>query len=235
MTPTTPLRIFIGWDAREAVAYHVLSHSILSRATCPVSITPLKREHLTGIYTRPRSATESTDFSLTRFLVPYLCHYEGRAIFMDCDMLCLGDIGEITHAINRRADAAVLCCQHQYEPKDTTKFLGEPQHKYRRKNWSSVMVFNNARCEYLTPYYVNKAPGLELHQFDWLSCGQCGVGPLPLEWNHLVGEYDPNPKAKLLHFTRGGPWFDGYRDCEYADLWRAERDQAFGALMMETV
>jgi hypothetical protein len=82
------------------------------------------------------------------------------------------------------------------------------------------MLFNNARCRALTPEFVNTATGLELHQFKWLA-DEAEIGSLPLEWNWLVGEYPMNPEAKIAHFTRGGPYFADYAQCDYADEWRA--------------
>ena len=114
---------------------------------------------------------------------------------------------------------AVMVCQHDYTPRDTVKFLNHPQAKYAKKNWSSVMLLNNAHCRALTPQYVQQASGLDLHQFRWLDT-EAQIGPLPLEWNWLVGEYPHNPQARLAHFTRGGPYFAGYEDCDFADEWR---------------
>jgi len=209
-----PLRIFIGYDPREAVAYHVLAHSILTRASVPVSITPLARHALRWIHTRKRGPLESTDFSITRFLVPYLCQYEGDAIYMDCDMLCLTDITQVMDSAN---DESVLLCPHLYTPTTPRKFFDQPNIPYPRKNWSSLMVFNNARCRALTPEYVNTAPGLDLHRFLWLPDEE--IGCLPLEWNWLVGEYEPNPLTKILHYTLGGPWLYETRDCDHAKEW----------------
>ncbi len=214
------LQVFIGYDPKETVAYHVLAHSILRRASIPVSIAPVMQSQLRGIYTRGRGPTESTEFSLTRFLVPALSGYRGWSLFMDCDMLCRSDVAELAAVIERSADKAVLVCQHDYTPKTGRKFLGQVQTKYPRKNWSSLMLFNNARCEALTTDYVNTASGLDLHRFHWID--DAAIGSLPLEWNWLVGEYDPNPAAKIAHFTLGGPYFDDYRDCDYADEWREE-------------
>lgn len=221
-----PLQVFIGYDPREAVAYHVLAHSIMRRASRPVSITPLYRPQLgaMGVYLRERGPTESTDFSLTRFLVPYLSDFEGVSIFMDCDCLCLGDVVDLERAAHADPYADVFVVKHEYTPKHSTKFLGQPQTAYPRKNWSSVMVFNNHRqpVRRLRPEYINRAHPSELHQFEWAQF----VSSLPPEWNHLVGEYDPNPAAKLVHFTLGGPWFSDYKDCEFAAHWFAEAGSA---------
>lgn len=217
-----PLRIYIGYDSHEVVAYHVLAHSILARASVPVSITPLVQSTLraSGLYTRERNAMESTEFSFTRFLVPYLAGHRGLAIFMDCDMLCRADVAELValHTIG----AAVSVVQHDYTPRETTKFLGNRQTSYPRKNWSSLMVFDagHARCQRLTPEVVNTATGLELHRLLW---AEDRLGALPLAWNYLVGEDNQSPDPpKLVHFTNGTPCFPEYRDCDYADEWRAE-------------
>lgn len=220
------LRVFIGWDSREPLAYAVLADSILRHASIPVSITPLALPNLRRIYTRERGPTESTEFSLTRFLVPYLSNYEGLSLFLDSDMLCQADVLDLLLYPLADPEKAVYVCQHDYVPKGTEKFLGHVQTRYPRKNWSSAMLFRNDRCRALTPQFVNEATGLELHRFQWIADET--IGALPLEWNHLVAEYPPNASAKILHWTLGGPWLDDYRDCEHADLWRAARDQMLG-------
>lgn len=213
------LRIFIGFEQRQALAYRVLAHSIVTRATCPTAVCPLIKAQLT-VYRRERAPTESTEFSLTRFLVPWLCQHEGWAVYMDCDMVALTDVGDLWREIDRQSEKAVLVCQHDYQPKSATKCLGAVQTTYTRKNWSSFMVFNNARCRVLTPEYVNHAPGLDLHRFHWAD--DAAIGALPLEWNWLVGEYPPNAAARCLHWTLGGPWLAEYRGVDHADLWNAE-------------
>jgi hypothetical protein len=243
---TGPLRICIGYDAKEPLALQVLAHSIVTRASGPVSIIPIARAHLTGIYTRPRGANEATEFSLTRFLAPYLCGYEGIGLFLDSDILCRTDMYNVLAQVEAQPGKAVWVAQHDYTPKPGAKFLGQAQTSYPMKNWSSVMVFDAAKCKKLTPDYVNTATGLELHRFQWLRGGvvpgvdivsgpSCTpseswepeserehIGSLPLTWNWLVGEYEPNPDAKLYHYTLGTPCFQGYRSCDHADLWWAE-------------
>jgi hypothetical protein len=216
------IRVFIGFDPREAVAYSVLAHSIQARASVPVAITPLALAQLNAILTRERHPLQSTDFSFSRFLTPYLSEFNGWSIFMDCDMLVLDDIAKLFALRDDRY--AVMVVKHEHTPREEVKFLNQPQSKYQKKNWSSVMLFNNARCRALTPEYVNTATGLELHQFKWLE-GDELIGSLPHDWNHLVGYYKPRPGASLVHFTLGGPYFDDYRDCEYAAEWFAERER----------
>ena len=214
------LEVFIGYDPNESVAFYTLAHSILRRSSLPVAIAPLMRSQLKGLYTRARGPTESTEFSLTRFLVPHLAGYRGWSVFMDCDMLCRSDIAGLAAEIERQPGKAVLVCQHDYVPKTERKFLDQVQTRYPRKNWSSLMLFNNERCRALTPGYVNSAPGLDLHRFKWLEDRL--IGELPLEWNWLVGEYEHRPDARIVHYTLGGPYFDATRDCDYADEWFAE-------------
>lgn len=217
----SPIRFFIGYDTREAVAFSVLSHSIHARASQPVTITPVMLSQLEGIFRREKHALQSTEFSFSRFLTPYLCGYEGWAIFTDCDMLMLDDVARLWALRDDRF--AVQVVKHVHVPKEDVKFLGAVQTKYEKKNWSSVMLMNCAKCTALTPDYVNRASGLELHQFKWLA-GDHLIGELPGAWNHLVGHDKPRKDASLVHFTTGGPYFDEYRDSEYAEEWRRERD-----------
>jgi len=216
------INIFIGYDPRETVAFSVLAHSIHARSSQPVSITPLMLSQLGGIYTRERHSLQSTDFSFSRFLTPYLSGYSGWSVFMDCDMLVLDDIAKLWALRDDRY--AVQVVKHNHVPKEEIKFLGAKQTKYEKKNWSSVMLFNNAKCRALTPEYVNIATGLELHQFKWLGNDDL-IGEIPHRWNHLVGYDAPDPDVSLVHYTIGGPYFEEYRDCEHAEEWRAERER----------
>ena len=214
------IRIFIGYDPREAVAFSVLSHSIHARASWPVSITPLMLSELRGVMTRERHPLQSTAFSFSRFLTPHLSDYSGWSLFMDCDMLMLDDIAGLYALRDDRY--AVMVVKHDHVPKEKRKFLDQPQTPYQKKNWSSVMLFNNAKCRALTPEYVNTASGLDLHQFKWLA-GDELIGELPTRWNHLVDYDPPRRDAALVHYTLGGPYFSEYRDCEYAEEWRREQ------------
>lgn len=210
------IRVFIGHDDNETVARHVLAHSIERRSSVPVAITSLRLSQLP--MTRPRDSRQSTDFAFSRFLVPWLCGYEGIAVFMDCDMLCRADIYELVESVDKHNAVSVV--KHDYAPRPEDKFLGQKQTIYAKKNWSSLMVFNAALCRALTPSYVNTATGLDLHQFRWLS--ESAVGEIGKEWNHLVGEYAPNKNAKLVHYTLGTPCFAKYSKCEFAQDWRDE-------------
>lgn len=218
----TNLTVCIGYDSKEPVTWMVLAHSILTRASKPVTIIPINLKTLQGVYTRTDPAG-TTEFSLSRFLTPWLCHYQGYGLFMDSDMLCLTDIYDVFADASGRWDAEVYACQHDYTPKaDTLKATGM-QTAYPRKNWSSFMLFHNPQLErVLTPEYVNGATPADLHRFRW---AQRPIGDIPLVWNWLVGEYAPNPDAKVLHYTLGAPCFPGYERCDHADLWWNELEQ----------
>jgi hypothetical protein len=222
------IRVFIGYDSKETVAFHVLSHSIHSRASQPVMIAPLMLSELKSLFYRERNTLQSTEFSFSRFLVPYLSNYEGWSLFCDCDMLMLDDIANLWALRDDRF--AVQVVKHDHVPPEEIKFLNQPQSKYAKKNWSSVMLFNNSKCKALTPEYANTATGLELHQFKWLGDDSL-IGEIPHRWNHLV-DYDPpapRESLSLIHFTEGGPYFEAYKNCGYADLWRQECERMLSA------
>ena len=214
--------VFIGYDSREEVAFSVLSYSIHRHASQPVSITPIMLSQLDGVFARDNHPLQSTEFSFSRFLTPYLAGYTGWALFMDCDMLMREDVAGLWAL--RDEQYSVMVVKHDHVPRETEKFLGMPQSKYAKKNWSSVMLFNAVRCRQLTPDYVSNASGLELHQFKWLE-SEDAIGALPSRWNHLVDYDPPRADAALVHYTLGGPYFPEYAGCEYADEWRAERER----------
>jgi hypothetical protein len=224
--------VFIGFDPRETVACSVLAYSIQARASRPVAIARLDLSQLGSALWRPRHPLQSTDFSFSRFLVPYLSDFCGWSLFMDCDMLMLDDVAKLYDLRDERY--AVMVVKHQHRPREALKFLDQPQSQYERKNWSSVVLFNNARCRALTLEYVNQATGLELHQFKWLPEEEA-IGALPPAWNHLVGYDPPRAGVSLVHYTLGGPYFNEYRDCEYAAEWFAERDRMLYVAQRESV
>ena len=142
---------------------------------------------------------------------------------MDNDMLCLADIAELWAL--RDDKYAVMCVKHDYEVKEEVKFLGEKQTKYQKKNWSSVMLINNEKCRALSKDYVNSASGLELHQFKWLASDEL-IGEIPVEWNYLVGYYPVKNGVKMLHYTDGGPYFDDFKECDFAAEWLEAKNRA---------
>lgn len=213
--------VFIGYDEGEKIAYHVLAESIRRNSSEPVSITPLCLNNLPK-FTRDKQQNQSTDFAFSRFMVPSLRKFDGWSIFMDCDMMFRGDIAELWSMRNMRY--SVMCCKHDYEPNQNAKFRGAKNEPFPKKNWSSMMMMNNAKCKALTPEFVNTATGLELHQFRWLESEDL-IGSLPLTWNWLVSEYDYNVKADNVHFTLGGPYFKGYEKSDYANEWYRVYDE----------
>ena len=210
------INVFIGYDSKEKAAFTTFSYSILKHSSLPVAITPVYLPNIKHVFHRDRHKLSSTEFSFSRFIVPYLMDYQGWALFMDCDMLMKADIAEVWQL--RDDNYAVQVCKHDYSPRSKVKFLNQIQTTYPKKNWSSFMLLNCARCTALTPEYVNTATGLELHQFKWLS-DESLIGELPLEWNWLAGEYEHNENAKNIHYTEGGPYFTDYQDTDYAADW----------------
>lgn len=220
------IRIFIGFDPRETIAWHVLTHSILARSSQPVNFIPLALNNLKDLMWRERDPLQSTDFSFSRFLTPYLSGYEGWSLFIDCDMLILEDISKLWALRDDRY--AVMCVKHNHVPTEITKFHNEKQTVYAKKNWSSVMLFNNTRCRALTPEFTNTASGLELHQFKWLESDNL-IGDLPAGWNHLVGYDRPQSGASNVHYTSGGPYFEEFQACEYSGEWFQEKQSMLRA------
>lgn len=220
------LRVYIGYDDREVDAFEVCSFSLRKSASVPLEIIPLRQSDLRerGVYSRPVDEPASTQFTFTRFLVPFLNDYRGKAVFCDCDFLFTKDIAEALSFLGE--DLAVACVQHEYTPKSAVKMDGQKQVAYPRKNWSSFILWNCGHPLHraLTPDLVNTESGAFLHRFQWLP--DHAIGSVPLEWNWLEGEYErpPNPPA-AIHFTNGGPWFDNYQKVEFGDLWKAALEE----------
>ena len=186
------MRVFIGYDPRQAIAFQVCAHSVWERASKPVSI------HRLDLRTLPMKRRGLTEFSYSRYLVPYLSGFDGFSLFLDSDVLVRGDVCEIFDAV---ADV----------PNPPPVFMATGPLKFE---WPSVMLFNCAACRHMTPEYIDD-PANRLFDYAWAS----HIGHLPLEWNHLVGYDDPNPAAKLVHFTKGVPVWPETRGCEFSGEW----------------
>lgn len=220
---TKPLKIYVGWDSREDIAYQVAKQSILDNASVPVDIVPLKQKELrkSGIYTRTVDKLASTEFTFTRFLIPELNGFDGWALFIDCDFVFLEDVKDLFDQADDRY--AVMCAHHEYTPQNTEKMDGQKQTIYPRKNWSSMMLINcgHPANRKLTADLVNDETygGAFFHRFSWLDDSY--IGQVSHEWNWLVSWYSEpiDGSPKVLHYTEGGPWFDHYRDCEYNHEW----------------
>ena len=212
------INVFIGYDSRMPEDFIVASTSLMEKSSVPISITPLNLRNLSGIYNRDVDPKASNEFSYSRFLVPHLSDYTGWSIFVDGDVVFLEDIWRL--CMLRDDDYALQVVKHDYTPKSTVKFKGNEQYVYPKKNWSSVMMFNNERCRALTPDKVNNSSGAYLHQFKWLE--EYDIGSHPIFWNYLVGEYDSEVSTNnisLLHYTEGTPFHDEYRSCDYSENW----------------
>jgi lipopolysaccharide biosynthesis glycosyltransferase len=210
-----PIKIVIGFDQREAVAYHTFCQSIIEHVSIPVSFTPLAINTLKDY--NETHTDKSNDFIYSRFLTPYLNQYQGWAIFADGDMICQADIKELWDL--RDESKALLVVKHDYKTKAHQKYLGNTNENYPRKNWSSVILWNckHPKHQILTPYFIANQSGKYLHRFSWLDDND--IGELPIEWNWLAIEYPENRKAKLIHYTLGTPCFKDYKDTEMSDIW----------------
>lgn len=221
------LKVYVGWDPREDIAWKVCRHSILRRTDpAEVSVIPLVQSELRqqGLYTRAVDTRAATEFSLTRFLTSVLASadgFDGYAVFVDCDFVFVTDILEVLDQID--PTKAVSVVKHDYQPTEAVKMDGCVQYPYPRKNWSSFIVFNCAHSgvRALTPDVVNTAEPSYLHRFSWLNDSE--IGELDKGWNYLEGWYAPQyDRLKAIHYTLGGPWFEHKRDCDFAQLWLDE-------------
>lgn len=214
MTPKIPIRVFIGYDPRQAVSYTCLAHSILRHSTLPVAITPLVIDHLPV----PNSMVGLTPFTFTRYLTPWLAGFDGLAIFMDSDMVMRGNIVELV----------VSCQEDLVESSIAGPALWVVKHKAKFE-WPSLMVFNagHAANKVLTPAYVAEHHK-SLAGFSWLDGGRESalIGSLPPEWNHLVLYDAPRADAKLIHYTAGSPVWPELAGCEHHETWVEEMQQA---------
>lgn len=215
------LKVFVGYDPRESIGFHVFCDSLIRHSSRPLEIIPLSGQQRDG----------TNAFTYSRFLVPYLCGFKGTALFVDgSDMLIKADIA----GLFALADPAyaVQVVKHEYQTKHPTKYIGTSMQcdnrDYSCKNWSSVILWN---CEhthnFITQATIDISTGKWLHSFQWI--GRAHMGDLHSEWNHLVGEQEYNPDAKLIHYTLGIPAIPHYANCDYAEDWFAARDRMLTA------
>ena len=209
------IKLYVGFDPKEAIAYHVFIQSVIKNSSAPIQITPLALSLLDEF--KETHNDRSNDFIYSRFLTPYLNNFEGWAIFADGDMICNADIKELINLAD--PDKAVSVVKHNYKTKFKKKYLGNINEDYPRKNWSSVILWNcsHPKHKILTPSFVAKQSGKFLHRFSWLEDNE--IGELPIEWNWLAIEYEANPNAKLIHYTLGTPCFKDFKETDMSDLW----------------
>ncbi len=209
------ITIIVGFDQREAIAYHTFTQSIIEKSSRPVFFIPVALNTLNGF--KETHKDRSNDFIYSRFLTPYLNNFEGWAIFADGDMICQSDIRELWDL--RDESKALLVVKHDYLTKANRKYLGNINENYPRKNWSSLILWNCAHPKHsiLTPNFISNQSGQFLHRFSWLD--DSDIGDLPKEWNWLALEYPINNSAKIIHYTLGTPCFKDYRDTDMSDIW----------------
>lgn len=220
------IKVFIGYDPVESVAWHALAASIYEKSSKPVALIPLNLRNLTECYGRNRDSKQSNEFSFSRFLVPHLCGFDGMAVFMDCDMLLRTDIAEVLAEVNEKPGKAVYVVKHDYTPQNDVKYLNTKQYAYPRKNWSSFVVWDCAHPSNreVTSDFVNSASPMELHRFLWLDDEE--IGELDVRWNWLVGEYsNPPSDVKNVHWTVGGPYFNEYASVDFNEEWFAQKER----------
>ena len=215
------INLVVGFDQREAIAYHVFCQSVLEQASRPVQFLPLALNTLTGYGETQRDG--SNTFVYSRFLTPSLMGYSGWAIFADGDMVCNADIAQLWDLRDERK--AVQVVKHDYATKMAVKYLGNKNENYPRKNWSSLILWNcgHEANRVLTPELVRQSPGSYLHRFSWLSDDL--IGALDPTWNWLAIEYPDKPDARLVHYTLGTPCFDDFADTAMSDRWHACRSR----------
>ena len=209
------INIVVGFDQREAVAYHTFCQSIIEKSSLPVQFIPLAINTLKDY--QETHTDKSNDFIYSRFLTPYLSDFKGWAIFFDGDMICQTDIKELWDL--KDESKALMVVKHDYQTKANIKYLGNKNENYPRKNWSSVILWNCAHPKHqiLTPSFIANQTGKYLHRFSWLDDED--IGEVNRQWNWLAIEYPENRDAKLIHYTLGTPCFKDYRDTDMADIW----------------
>lgn len=207
--------VFIGFDQKEAIAYHTFVQSLIDASSVPLSITPLAENNLYGYDEKHSDGTNK--FTYSRFLVPYLMGFEGLAIYFDGDMICLDDISTLTKNIDK--NFAVKVVKHNYKTKQTKKYFGQKNENYPRKNWSSVVLWNcsHPQNKILTPDFIDSKDGAFLHRFKWLDDKQ--IGEIDKKWNWLAVEYEDITDPKLIHYTLGTPCFNEYKNTSFSDNW----------------
>jgi len=222
------LKIYIGYDRAEHEAYRVAIKTLADHTDTVPEPLDSDRLQATGLlrravdkrgqmYDMASNAPCSTEFAVSRFLVPILCQ-SGWALFTDCDVVFMADPAEMLALAD--PEKAVMVVKHNHHG-EGLKMGGMVQTDYPRKNWSSVMLFH---CDHpanrrLSLQDVNERPGRDLHAFYWLHDSE--IGELPHEWNWLVGVTEEPAYPKIAHFTNGGPWIKEWQAAEHDDLWLA--------------
>lgn len=212
------VKIFIGFDSNQVLDYVLLEQSLIRFSSQPLMITPLCLDHFS--FYKESHQDGSTEFSYSRFLVPYLTSYQGWALYMDSDMICCSDIKDLWS--RRNSKYALHVVKHDYQTSQSIKMQGHQNNNYPRKNWSSLMLINcqHPSLRILTPSLIEKSQGQYLHQFNFVDDDL--IAHLPLEWNWLADEYGHNDNAKIIHYTLGSPRLAEYATTPMAIHWHKE-------------
>jgi len=209
------ITMVVGFDQREAVAYHTFCQSVLEKTTVPVQFIPLASNAL--FFYNENHKDGSNSFIYSRFLTPYICDFNGFAVYADGDMILNTDISELMPLFDNTK--AVQVVKHDYQTKRAVKYFGNENKNYPRKNWSSMVIFN---CQHpsnrvLTPQFIQDHDGAFLHRFQWLQDSE--IGELDIKWNYLAIEYEPSIDAKLIHYTLGTPCLKDFKHTEMSEIW----------------
>lgn len=210
-----PLNIYIGYDSTHNKIEEVTKYSIESSIRKTFAMNQKENQFIPEIkyldyskipeYNREYK-NQSTAFTYSRFLIPYLENYEGFSMFIDDDIIFEDTLLPMFYYLN--PDDAVACIQYPQYEHDSTKFNGEINIDYPCKLWSSLMIFNNGHedCKKLTPEVVNTWTGAQLHQFEWTD----KISKIPEHYVFTEGYDNPETKWQCAgyHYTRGGPWID---------------------------
>ena len=202
-----PLKVFIGVDRRQPLAYNVARNSVERHAKSRVQVEPLRIDWL------PITRQGLTEFTFSRYLVPWLMGYKGQAVFLDGDMVVKIDITRILDDLDPLAAVSIVKSRQRFE-------------------WPSLMVFNCAHplCAVLTPEFV-ESPANSPHTLEWAADA---TGTLDPSWNYCVG-YDTTgaDTAKIIHFTAGIPCWPETKQCGMAGAWREELSKALYTVSWE--
>lgn len=93
--PDDVIKVFVGCSEVEWLPFQVLAHSIISRTERPCEVIPLYEVNIPIPVPRDPAQRPVTNFSFQRFLIPQALGAKGRGIYLDSDMICRGDIGEL--------------------------------------------------------------------------------------------------------------------------------------------
>lgn len=217
MRTADPIRVFVGADRSQALAVRVLEHSIRRHTTAAVEVVPMI--DLDVPTPRDPRNGQRTGFSYSRFCIPELAGYQGRALYLDADMQVFRDIRELWEI---PFDGCKVVIQEAL-PEDATQpeKTGAPGERIKQ---CSVMLLDCARLDWDIREIVAAMDrgdydyaGL-MYQLCLLDESEIRYG-VPWQWNSLE-HWDKS--TGLLHYTDmyTQPWVSP--DNPLGALWFAE-------------